>query len=266
MLLLAWCWRGPAAETPLPVLETKGGVRMVRVPAGELAMGSATGQPNEAPVHRVRLNAFAMDQTPVTQAEYQRLMGTNPSRVKAPSNPVEMVRWSDAARYCNARSHEEGLEPCYDPKDWHCDVGKAGYRLPTEAEWEYACRAGTNTAYFFGDNAAMLQVYGWYARNPAKRPHPVGTKRPNPWGLLDMVGNVFQWCNDAYAADYSKTSPPEDPPGPAEGDCKVLRGGCFRSEPGECRSAARSKDTPGFSDACVGFDAYGFRCVRRLAE
>jgi len=257
----------PAGDRPrrgaLPTWTSSGGVAMIRIPAGQFRMGSAAGQADEKPVHTVRLDAFWMDRHPVTQAQYQRLMGVNPSRRKGrANNPVEQVTWANAARYCNARSHEEGLDPCYDLSTWRCDLSAGGYRLPTEAEWEYACRAGTRSTWFFGDKPDRLQIYAWYKANSGKRPRPVARKSPNPWGLCDMVGNVWQWCNDTYRVDYYKTSPSRNPPGAARGDFKVVRGGSWDSPPSRCRSSARFKENPAFVRACFGRDEYGFRCVR----
>src|SRR5207248_10484101 len=113
----------------------------------------------DAPLHEISLNAFDMDRTLVSQELYQKVMGTNPSRWKGANNPVEQLRWSDAAKFCNKRSELEGLQPCYDLKTLKCDFNANGYRLPTEAEWEYACRAGATTAFFFGDNPAKLGDY-----------------------------------------------------------------------------------------------------------
>jgi formylglycine-generating enzyme required for sulfatase activity len=247
----------------LTKITTKSGPVMVLVPAGEFAMGSNTGGADEKPVHKVKLSAFYMDTHLVTQKSYEALMKANPSRWKSPTNPVEQVRWSDAARYCNARSKAEGLEPCYDLKTWQVYVAASGYRLPTEAEWEYACRAGTKTKYFFGDDARKLATYAWYKQNSGAKPRPVGSKAPNAWGLYDTSGNLCEWCYDRYGRDYYATSAAQDPRGPATGDTRVLRGGSWDSEAGECTSSYRHRDDPGYADACFGYDVYGFRCVRR---
>jgi formylglycine-generating enzyme required for sulfatase activity len=159
-----------------------------------------------------------------------------------------------------------GLEPCYDLKSWKCDFGANGYRLPTEAEWEYACRAGTKTKYFFGDAAAKLGVFAWYEGNSGSRPRPVAQKLPNPWGLFDICGNVAEWCHDHYARDYYAKSPSADPRGPGAGDTRVLRGGSWGSEPGHCTSSYRDKNNPGYADVCFGYDVYGFRAVRSVAK
>jgi formylglycine-generating enzyme required for sulfatase activity len=193
-------------------------------------------------------------------------MGNNPSRWKGKDKPVDSVRWSDAVRYCNKRSEMENLEPCYDLETWECDFEASGYRLPTEAEWEYACRAGTQTAYFFGDDAAKLKLYAVYKANSENQSRPVAGKLPNPWGLYDMSGNVLEWCHDIYDADYYKNGPAKNPRGPEKGDTRVLRGGSWESPADQCTSSYRSKDDPGYLNPCFGYDMYGFRCVRKAGE
>lgn len=237
---------------------------MVRIPGGVFTMGDADEV--DAPLHEIEISAFLMDRHLVTQAQYQKLMGTNPSRWKAESNPVEQLRWSDAVRFCNKRSESEGLTPCYDLETLKCDFEADGYRLPTEAEWEYACRAGTTTAYFFGDSPAEVGDYAWYERNSGGHPRPVGEKKPNPWGLYDLAGNVWEWCHDFYAVDYYQAAPRKDPRGPEEGTNKVLRGGAWRFSADNCRSGYRYNEDPGQADVCFGYDIYGFRCVRRASQ
>ncbi|MHC4366201.1 MAG: formylglycine-generating enzyme family protein, partial [Planctomycetota bacterium] len=185
------------AKAPSPSVgesKTESGVEMVRLDGGRFLMGDK--DEIDATPHEVILSPFYVDKHLVTQAEYERVMGENPSRWKSGENPVEQVRWSDAVRYCNKRSELEGFQPCYDLETWECDFEANGYRLPTEAEWEYACRAGTKTAYFFGDNSSRLSDYAWFEDNAGGKPQPVGGKPANPWGLYDMHGNVWQWCND----------------------------------------------------------------------
>ncbi len=247
----------------LPVITTPLGIKMVRIPGGEFWMGSNSGRPDERPAHKVRVSSFYMDICLVTQKQYKRLMGSNPSRWKNPNNPVEQVRWSDAVRYLNARSKAEGLEPCYNLRTWQCDFSANGYRLPTEAEWEYACRAGTRTKYFFGNSPTKLGLYAWYKSNSGSKPRPVAQKLPNLWGLYDMYGNLFEWCNDWYSRNYYKHSPRDNPRGPSTGTEKVLRGGCWDSNASQCTSTYRHKANPGFADVCFGYDIYGFRAVRR---
>jgi len=234
---------------------------MVQVQGGKFMMGDKDEV--DAPPHEVLVGSFAMDRNLVTQEQFQKLMGTNPSRWKGDKHPVEQLRWSDAVRFCNKRSEAEGLQPCYDLNTMKCNFEANGYRLPTEAEWEYACRAGTTTSFFFGDDPAKLGEYAWFEKNSGGRPRPVGQKQPNPWGLYDMVGNVWEWCNDFYKVDYYQESPRENPRGPGEGQNKVLRGGAWRFSAENSRSGYRYNESPGYSDVCFGYDIYGFRCVRK---
>ncbi|MHC4121635.1 MAG: formylglycine-generating enzyme family protein [Planctomycetota bacterium] len=251
------------AKAPSPSVgesKTESGVEMVRLDGGRFLMGDK--DEIDATPHEVILSPFYVDKHLVTQAEYERVMGENPSRWKSGENPVEQVRWSDAVRYCNKRSELEGFQPCYDLETWECDFEANGYRLPTEAEWEYACRAGTRTAYFFGDNSSRLSDYAWFEDNSGGKPQPVGGKPANPWGLYDMHGNVWQWCNDFYQVDYYQQSPEDDPRGPKTGDKKVVRGGAWKFSADSCRSGYRYNENPGYADVCFGYDIYGFRCVR----
>ena len=234
---------------------------MVWIPAGRFLMGTAVE--SDAPVHEISVSSFYMDKYLVTQQEYEKVMHGNPSRWKGTNNPVEQVRWSDAVRFCNARSQLEGLQPCYDLKTWQCNFDATGYRLPTEAEYEYDWRAGTTTAYFFGDDPSKLGDYAWFDKNAGGRPRPVGQKRPNPWGLFDICGNVWEWCNDFYGVDFYGASPRQDPRGPDQGKTKVVRGGAWRFSADNLRSAYRYNENPGYSDVCFGYDIYGFRCVRK---
>ena len=177
-------------------------LEMVIIPTGEFLMGSPCQ--NENPQHIVKVNSFAIGKYPVTQSQYQSVMGINPSYFQGnPQNPVESVYWEDAQAFCQKLSQIAGKT----------------YRLPAEAEWEYACRAGTTTGYCFGDDYCQLGEYAWYIDNSQGTTHPVGQKKPNTWGLYDMHGNVWEWCQKA-----------------------VMRGGSWGSDPDICRSAFRYYD------------------------
>lgn len=260
----------PPAGAP-PVITTKSGSEMVLIPAGKFRMGSASGRADEAPAHEVQIAAFLMDRYEMTQEQYAKYREHitlefdtfRGSHFTGPKNPVEMIAWGAAAMLCNARSRVEGLQPCYDEETGQCNFGADGYRLPTEAEWEYACRAGADTDYYFGGHSQSLSQHAWFGENAGKKTHPVGEKKPNPWGLYDMYGNVAEWCNDIYRADSYAGSPAENPRGPKDGEKRVLRGGAWNSTADACRSAYRLGDEPGFEDACFARDALGFRCVRK---
>ena len=257
----------PSAASALPTYKTKSGGELITIPAGFFEMGSRYGRDEEKPVHKVWIDSFLMDAHEVTQAEYEKLgkieAFPNPSHFQGADLPVEQVTWPQAARFCNARSRLEGLQPCYNEDNGQCDFAANGYRLPTEAEWEYACRAGTNSDYSFGEEPRQLGDFAWFADNSGKKTHPVGRKKPNPWGLFDMHGNVAEWCQDVYDPGYYKASPEKNPRGPDGGNENVLRGGSWKSPADALRSAYRIGETPGFSDACLARDAIGFRCVRK---
>jgi len=267
LLLAGGCHAPAGSETSDPqVVTTASGIEMVALPGNWFEMGSREEDETDQPLHRVYVSPFWIDKCPVTQEEYQKRMGKNPSHWQGPANPVDQIRWRQAAAFCNARSEAEGLRPAYHPETWECNFEADGYRLPTEAEFEYALRAGTTTTYFFGDSTADLPRYAWFKGNSPRGSHPVGQRLPNAWGLYDMVGNVWQWCNDYYAEDYYAQSPERDPRGPPAGENRVVRGGCWNSRPDDCRSAYRNYEMPAYTDICFAKDIHGqvgFRCVRK---
>ncbi len=254
-----------SAATKVVEIKSKSGVALVLLPGGEFMMGSDAGG-DESPRHRVRVGPFAIDKYEVTQQQFADLEFPDPSHFKGPDHPVEQVRWLDAALFCNARSRAEGLTPCYDEATLECNFDASGYRLPTEAEWEYAARAGTETDYFFGNSPRELVRYACFADDSKQRTDPVGHHRPNPWGICDILGNVAEWCHDVYAADYYQNSPTDNPHGPAKGNKRALRGGSWKSSAEACRVPARQGQIAGFTDACFTGDTLGFRCVRRLSK
>ncbi len=206
-------------------------LEMVGLPAGQFLMGSPDSDPDasddEKPQHQVEVNSFAIGKYSVTQAQYEAVMGTNPSNFKNnPQNPVEMVSWEDAQAFCQKLSQITGKT----------------YRLPTEAEWEYACRGGTTTRYYFGDDANQLGDYAWYGGNSQNTTHPVGQKKPNAWGLYDMSGNVWEWCEDNWHDNYENA--PSDGSAWLTNDNNshiiIIRGGSWGDNPRACRSAYRN--------------------------
>ena len=281
---------------------------MVDIQGGTFLMGSPDGdeeaEDGEKPQHVVRVSDFCMSHYLITRQLYRELVETLPERWANDTDdqqlPANSVNWFEAAKFCNALSERVGLQPCYHFKDeedeqqvkWDSEAD--GYRLPTEAEWEYACRAGTTSKWFGGDDSAELSRFAWFDENADNQVHAVGQKEPNPWGLYDMSGNVWEWCWDWYGA-YKEETDAEDmdrwprsirmyyaighiilripiigkllkdsnsslhnPTGPKEGDARVLRGGSAWDGAGDLRSARRVRFGPGRRIVNVGF-----RCVRR---
>jgi formylglycine-generating enzyme required for sulfatase activity len=241
---------------------------MARVEGGTFTMGSPENEmereDNEVQ-HQVKVSSFSMSKYPVTQKEYQEVMGTNPSHFKKDNLPVESVTWFDAIEYCNRRSQREGLTLAYtvNGTDVTWNKNAKGYRLPTEAEWEYACRAGTTVPFSTGNNITTDQANyngGSPYRNNAEgefreETTPVGSFAPNAYGLYDMNGNVCEWCWDWYG-DYAGEAQ-TDPAGAVSGDTRVIRGGSWLSAAQLLRSACRADVDP--------VDRYydiGFRVVR----
>ncbi|NQU24287.1 MAG: formylglycine-generating enzyme family protein [Candidatus Nealsonbacteria bacterium] len=241
-------------------------MEFVRIPAGEFMMGShespeavvkALGLPeifveylkNEHPQHRVRITKpFYLGKYEVTQEQWKAIMDTDASFHKGAKYPVESVSWNDCQAFIkklNERIDKSGVE----------------FSLPTEAQWEYACRAKTSTRFSFGDDKALLGEYAWYGRNSGKKTQPVGQKKPNAWGLYDIHGNVHEWCADWHDSGYYKQSPPSDPAGPRQGVARVLRGGSFYDDlPDYFRCSDRYHDHPGFR-----YYRYGIRVAGNLA-
>ena len=208
-------------------------------------MGSPSGETfrdsDEGPQHTVTIsNGFYLQTTEVTQAQWQAVMRNNPSYSKGDDLPVENVSWNDAQRFIKKLNEKEGTD---------------AYRLPTEAEWEYACRAGTSSVYHWGED--MDDSYCWYASNASDKTHPVGQKLPNRCGLYDMSGNVWEWCQDWWGGYSPK--PISDPQGPSSGTRRVLRGGGWNGFPQNCRSANRLTGLPN----TTGPD-FGFRVARDI--
>jgi len=242
------------------------GIKMVSIPPGSFLMGSnweddpdnpyagKRRSSDEQPVHKVTINAFQMSAHEITQAQYKRVIAINKSHFKEnDKHPVEYTDWLDAVIYCNKLSELSGLNPCYNLDTWECDFTKNGFRLPTEAEWEYACRAGTTTKYYTGENKSDLARCAWYYENSRRKTHPVGLKKPNAWGLYDMIGNVWEYCNDWYGPNYYSKMVKNNPKGSKTADYRVARGGSYTTYSSNCRSAGRMRCSPGGGAINMGF-------------
>jgi len=225
---------------------------MVSIPAGDFWRGCSKGDKDcdtyEQPARKVTVAPFAIDKYEITVADYRKCVKAGKCSVQGfnvdercnwglnrDNNPINCVDWYQARAYCQ----------------W------AGKRLPTEAEWEKAARAGSTTAYSFGNDPNQLKEYAWYAANSGGETHPVGQLKPNVWGLYDMLGNVYEWVQDLFAEDYYQHSPGQDPKGPLSGDGNVLRGGAWDSVPKQLRTEARLNYGPG-----THYTDFGFRCAR----
>jgi len=219
------------------------GMEFVLIPAGTFTMGSEDGESDERPTRQATISRpFYLGKYEVTQGQWQTIMGNNPSLFQGDSKlPVEQVWWSDVQAFIGKLNAKEG---------------GTRYRLPTEAEWEYAARAGSTSAYSFGNEASRLGEYAWYRDNSGGKTHPVGQLQPNAWGLYDMHGNVMEWVQDWYGR-YSE-KPVTDHQGPPSGSHRMRRGGAWNSVATVCRSANRYS-VPGFRD-----DFLGFRLVRAV--
>jgi len=226
------------------------GMKLKLIPAGEFMMGSPESEEerdNDETQHRVKITKpFYMGIHEVTKSQWKAVMGTEPwsgyTYMKEGANyAASYLSWEDAVEFCKKLSSRDGRT----------------YSLPTEAQWEYACRAGTATAYCFGNSSSSLGTYAWYYGNASdvdeEYAHEVGQKRPNAWGLYDMHGNVWEWCQDWYDNDYYENSPGSDPRGPSSGSRRVFRGGSWRLNPRYCRSAYRYSDSPENRNFILGF-------------
>lgn len=229
-----------SADTATSYKDPFTGMEFVFVKGGCYQMGDTFGDgiPEEKPVHEVCVSDFYMGKYPVTQAQYKKVMGNNPSHFKGENKPVEIVSWDDAVRFAAELGNK----------------GEKEYRLPTEAEWEYAARSGGRQERYPGtSDMNELNRYAWSINNARGTTHPVGEKKPNGLGLYDMSGNVGEWCRDWYGKDYYANSPRMNPKGPEGGEYRVLRGGSWTNLPEHIRASYRFWDTPSEGDANQGF-------------
>jgi len=261
----------PASPAKTPAID------MILIEPGEFWMGSLDTDPqasdDEKPRHKVKITQpFSLGKTKITQAEYEDVTGNNPSAFRPErrargkdtgQNPVESIGWHDAIRFCNLLSERHGLAPYYQIDGTNVQVlGGIGYRLPTEAEWEFACRAGTTTRWYFGDNPADLKEHAWFDGDSFQTTHPVATKKANPWGLFDMHGNVSEWCWDRYDPTYYKRSPVADPTGSSQGETRVHRGGAWNMAAAQTRGGGRDARLSVYTGALAPF--IGMRVARNV--
>ena len=220
-------------KTPTEIKEPLPGMEFVLIPGGSFMMGSPSYEKgrnkNEGPQHRVNIKPFYLQTTEVTQAQWKAVMEDNPSYFKGDNLPLETVSWNDCQEFIRKLNQR--------------DPGK-GYRLPSEAEWEYACRAGTTTKYYSGNNESDLERVGWYSGNSGNKTHSVGHKQSNNWGLYDMHGNVWEWCEDWYHDSYNGAPTNGSAWNSPSGQYRVWRGGSWGSYPFDCRSADRFRYYP----------------------
>lgn len=219
------------------------GMELVLIPPGSFRMGGdkklEQAEDHETPRHIVKISqTYFLGKYEVTQIQWSEIMNNNPSEFVDDKRPVESVSWNDVKVFIQKLNTKE-------------ETNK--YRLPTEAEWEYAARAGSESSYAFGSDTIMLSQYAWYRKNSGGKTHPVGQLNPNVWGLYDMHGNVHEWCQDWFDRKYYSQSASNAPLGPSTGLAKALRGGDWGSEDWYCRSASRSLSSPDRRSNRLGF-------------
>jgi formylglycine-generating enzyme required for sulfatase activity len=244
--------------------------KMVFVAGGNFVMGSndLDAEHSQQPAHAVRVGDFFLSRFEITQREYLAVYGSNPSANQNPEHPVERVSWADAARFCNLRSIAEGLQPAYrmrgspDPFAWgwndsaihdslECDFDANGYRLPTEAEWNWAALGGMMSMGYQYSGSNIISQVCWYMGSAANASHPVGMLNPNELGIHDLSGNVWELCWDRFGQYGSGGE--QDPQGPGTGGFRVLRGGSWLSASGLCKVRYRSSIAPGYKNLHIGF-------------
>jgi formylglycine-generating enzyme required for sulfatase activity len=228
---------------------------MAFVQGGSFQMGSTNGDDDEKPLHWVKVNDFYIGKHEVTQKEWKEVMGSNPSHWKGDNLPVEKVSWYDAVEFCNKKSRAEGLTPCYSGigENIKCNFSANGYRLPTEAEWEYAARGGNKSkGYKYAGSNSIADV-AWYDANSGQKTHTIGTKLANELALFDMTGNVWEWCYDFYIDDYYKKSPFSNPQGARFTKVRSFRGGSWSFSEIGCRIVNRLSYYPDCSLNYIGF-------------
>jgi formylglycine-generating enzyme required for sulfatase activity len=250
------------------IIHEKTGVEMVFIPAGEFMMGAPFSKEgrlmHESPVHRVRISKpFYLGRCEVTVGQFGRFPEETDYRTDAERGGGVLiwtgVNWDKKAdaSWHNPYLVQSQQDPvvCVSWNDTQAFLKEAGngLRLPTEAEWEYACRAGSTTAHSFGNSSTDLEGYAWYKDNSGESTHPVGQKLPNAWGLFDMHGNVWEWCQDWYGMNYYKVSPGSDPTGPRSGTSRIVRGGSWAWDANRCRSAYRLLIRPAVASIDLGF-------------
>jgi formylglycine-generating enzyme required for sulfatase activity len=231
-------------------------LNLVRIPSGAFEMGTEDNSDDwfrhSRPIREVYVDSFDIGACEVTQAIFSKVMGFNPSLMQGDERrPVDQVSWFDAAKFCNRLSELAGYMPAYDIYNRSCIFDRNGFRLPTEAEWEYACRAGGRQRFYSGSNTDDLSRVAWYRANSKGTTHPVGLKEPNTWGLYDMHGNVWEWCND-WMVSYKQLKK-HNPHGPGLGYSRVLRGGGWHYDAEGCHVAYRQRARPDYKISAVGF-------------